>query len=48
MGASDSILPVSASLEEERSETTEGWSMRLEPLDLSQVRDAAYSPVYFE
>ena len=48
MGASDSGLPVSASLEEERSETTEGRSMRLEPLDLSQVRDVAYGPIYFE
>lgn len=48
MGASDSSLPASASLEEERSETTEGWSVRLEPLDLSQVRDAAYGPIYFE
>lgn len=48
MGASDASLPASASLEEERSETTEGRSMRLEPLDLSQVRDAAYGPIYFE
>ena len=48
MGTSDSNLPASASLEKERSETTEGWSVRLEPLDLSQVRDASYGPIYFE
>ena len=48
MGASDASLPVSASLEEERSETTEGRSMRLKPLDLSQVRDVAYGSIYFE
>jgi len=48
MGASDTSSPASASLEEERSETTEERSVRLEPLDLSQVRDAAYGPIYFE
>ena len=48
MGASDSILPVSASLEEERSETTEERSMRQIPLDPSQALDASYGPVYFE
>lgn len=48
MAASDASPPVSASLEEEPSETTEGRDMCLEPLDLSQVRDAAYGPIYFE
>ena len=48
MGASDTSLPVSASLEEERSETTEWRGMRQEPSDPSQVRDAAYGPIYFE
>ena len=48
MGASDSCLPASTSLGEERSETTGGRSVRLEPLDLRQVRDAAYGPIYFE
>lgn len=48
MGASDSSLPASASLEEERPETTEGRSMRLEPLDPSQALDASYGPIYFE
>ena len=48
MAASDASPPVSASLEEEPSERTEGRDMCLEPLDLSQVRDAAYGPIYFE
>ena len=49
MGASDSSPPpASASLEEELSEAAEGRSVRLEPLDLSQVRDAANGPIYFE
>ena len=48
MGASDSSLPASASLEEERPETTEGRSMHLEPLDPSQALDASYGPIYFE
>ena len=48
MAASDASPPVSASLEEEPSETTEGRDMCLEPLDLSQLRDAAYGPIYFE
>lgn len=49
MGASDSNPPpASASLGEEPSEAAEGRSTRQEPLDLSQVRDAACGPIYFE
>lgn len=49
MGASDSSPPpASASLEEEPSEAAEGRITRQEPLDLSQVRDAACGPIYFE
>ena len=48
MGASDASLPASASLEEERPETTEGRGMSQEPLDPSQALDASYCPIYFE